>query len=103
MAQHGIANDAFIYVADSAMVTEENLAQISDSPENLFITRLPANYKECARAIQTAVGANQWVENGAIARTPATKNRPNASYRAHETTVTLYEKSASFIVSATQY
>jgi len=98
MAQHGIANDAFIYVADSAMVTEANLAQISDSPENLFITRLPANYKECARAIQTAVGANQWVEIGAIARTPATKNRPNASYRAHETTVTLYEKSYRAIV-----
>jgi transposase len=98
MAQHGIANDAFIYVADSAMVTEENLVQISDSPENLFITRLPANYKECARAIQSAVGANQWVEIGAIARTPATKNRPNASYRAHETTVTLYEKSYRAIV-----
>jgi len=98
MAQHGIANDAFIYVADSAMVTEENLAQISDSPENLFITRLPANYKECARAIQSAVGANQWVEIGAIARTAATKNRPNASYRAHETTVTLYEKPYRAIV-----
>ena len=42
MAEHGIANDAFVYVADSAMVTEEKLAQISDSPENLFITRLPA-------------------------------------------------------------
>jgi transposase len=98
MAQHGIANDAFIYVADSAMVTEANLAQISDSPENLFITRLPANYKECARATQAAVGANQWVEIGAIARTPATKNRPNASYRAHETTVTLYGKPYRAIV-----
>ena len=98
MARHGIAHDAFIYVADSAMVTEANLAQVSDSPETLFITRLPANYNECARAIQTALEADQWVEIGAIARTPATKNRPNASYRAHETTVTLHGASYRAIV-----
>jgi len=29
MARHGVANEAFIYVADSAMVTEENLAQVT--------------------------------------------------------------------------
>ena len=87
MAQHGIANDAFIYVADSAMVTEDNLAKA-----DLFITRLPATYNECARAVQDAVDADQWVEIGEIARAKATKNRPNASYRTHETTVTLYGK-----------
>jgi transposase len=87
MAQHGIANDAFIYVADSAMVTEENLAQA-----DLFITRLPATYNECARAVRDAVDADQWVEIGEIASATATKNRPNASYRTHETTVTLYDK-----------
>jgi transposase len=93
MAQHGIANDAYIYVADSAMVTEENLAQAE-----LFITRLPATYNECARAVQDAVDADHWLELGSIAITPATKNRPNASYRTHETTVTLYGKPYRAIV-----
>ena len=93
MAQHGIANDAFIYVADSAMVTEENLAQAEH-----FITRLPATYGECERAVQVAVDADQWTDIGSIAITPATKNRPNASYRVHETQVTLYEKPYRAIV-----
>ena len=93
MAQHGIANDAFIYVADSAMVTEENLAQAE-----LFITRLPATYNECARAVHDAVDADQWVDLGKIANSPETKNRPNASYRTHETTVTLYDKPYRAIV-----
>ena len=39
MNQHGVADEAFIYVADSAMVTEENLARAGR-----FITRLPATY-----------------------------------------------------------
>ena len=93
MAQHGIANDAFIYVADSAMVTEDNLAQA-----DLFITRLPATYNECARAVQDAVDADQWVEIGEIARAKATKKRPNAFYRTYETTVTLYGKTYRAIV-----
>jgi transposase len=37
MNEHGIADEAFIYVADSAMVTDENLEQAGR-----FITRLPA-------------------------------------------------------------
>lgn len=93
MHAHGIADDAFIYVADSAMVTEENLAQGSR-----FITRLPATYNECDRAILDAVDAGQWIDVGCIAATPASKNRPNASYRVQEQTVTLYEKAYRAIV-----
>ena len=93
MKQHGVADEAFIYVADSAMVTEENLAQAGR-----FITRLPANYNECERAILTAVDADQWVDIGCIAITPATKNRPNASYRVYEEEVTLYNKRYRAIV-----
>jgi len=43
MAKHGLCEGAFVYVADSAMVTPKNLEALGD---NLFITRLPFNYKE---------------------------------------------------------
>jgi hypothetical protein len=39
LAQHGVAPGAYIYVADAALVTEDNLAALGDT---LFITRLPA-------------------------------------------------------------
>lgn len=93
MAEHGVNHDAFVYVADSAMVTERNLAQA-----DLFITRLPATYSECAHAIQSAVDADQWIDIGSIAVAPPTKKRPNASYKVHETIVTLYGKSYRAIV-----
>jgi len=93
MNEHGVADEAFIYVADSAMVTEENLARAGR-----FITRLPATYNECERAILAAVDAERWTDVGCIAVTPASKNRPNASYRVHEETVTLYDKRYRAIV-----
>ena len=93
MSQHGVADEAFIYVADSAMVTEENLAQAKG-----FITRLPATYNECDRSILAAVDAEQWSDIGSIAVTLASKNRPNASYRVHEETVTLYDTQYRAIV-----
>ena len=43
LAQHGVAPGAYIYVADAALVTEDNLAALGDT---LFITRLPATYSE---------------------------------------------------------
>ncbi len=93
MNEHGVADEAFIYVADSAMVTEENLEQAGR-----FITRLPATYNECERAILAAVDAERWTDVGCIALTPASKNRPTASYRVHEETVTLYGKRYRVIV-----
>ena len=93
MNEHGVADDAFIYVADSAMVTEENLEQARS-----FITRLPATYNECERAILAAVDADQWIDVGCISVTPASKNRPHATYRAHEATVTLYDKEYRAVV-----
>ena len=93
MKAHGVAEDAFIYIADSAMVTEENLAQAGR-----FITRLPANYNECERAIGRAIEANRWTEVGPIAVTAPSKNRPGASYRVYEDQVTLYGKDYRAIV-----
>lgn len=93
MNQHGVADDAFIYVADSAMVTEENLAQAGT-----FITRLPATYNECERAILAAVDADQWTAVGCLSGTPASKKRPNAHYRVQEQTVTLYNQDYRAVV-----
>jgi transposase len=39
LAQHGVAPGAYIYVAEAALVTEDNRAALGDT---LFITRLPA-------------------------------------------------------------
>ncbi len=93
LKEHGIADEAFIYIADSAMVTEENLAQAG-----LFITRLPATYNECERAIVRAIDANRWTEVGRIAETVPSKNRPGACYRVYEDQVSLYGKDYRAIV-----
>ena len=64
MARHGLGAGAFVYVADSAMVTEKNLETIGT---NLFISRLPANYTECARVIAEAVDSEAWTDIGKLA------------------------------------
>jgi hypothetical protein len=93
MKAHGVADQAFIYIADAAMVTEENLAQAG-----LFITRLPATYNECERVILRTIEADQWSEVERIARTAPSENRPVASYRVHEEPVTLYDKEYRAVV-----
>ena len=87
LAQHGVAPGAYIYVADAALVTEDNLAALGDT---LFITRLPATYNECGRLIAEAVAHNTWEEVGVLAHTKPTKHRPGTSYKAYEGEVTLY-------------
>lgn len=52
MAQHGLEPGAFVYIADSAMVTKDNLTKIGD---NLFLTRLPFSYNETNRVVSEAV------------------------------------------------
>lgn len=95
MARHGLKEGAFIYIADSAMVTPDNLQAVGN---NLFITRLPFTYNECGRAIKDAVALNQWEDIGTIAITKPTKNRPNAHYKVMEEEVILYEKNYRAIV-----
>lgn len=91
MARHGLGPGAFVYVADSAFVTPDNLKS-ADQKEVQFLTRLPATYKECSRAIGEAVVADNWIEIGMLNQTPATAKRPAAYYRGFETTVELYER-----------
>jgi transposase len=101
LARHGVQRGAYIYIADAALVTEENLAALG---ETLFITRLPATYSECARVIAEAVSHNRWEEVGVLAQTKPTKHRPAAVYKVAENVVTLYGKSYRAVVvhSSTQ-
>ena len=87
LAKHGVAPGAYIYVADAALVTAENLTTLGDT---LFITRLPATYNECGRLIAEAVAHDTWTELGVIAHTQPTSHRPGTTYKAYESAVTLY-------------
>lgn len=87
LAQHGLGPGAFVYVADSAMVTEQNLKAMAG---NRFISRLPATYDACQTAIDQAVTAQAWQELGSLNEVAASKKRPPAEYKAFETQVTLY-------------
>src|SRR5215468_9184772 len=89
MAHHGVQPGAYIYIADAALVTEDNLAALGDT---LFITRLPTTYSECERVIGEAVARNCWEEVGVVAQTPSTRHRPGTFYKVAEDVVTLYGK-----------
>jgi transposase len=95
LACHGVAPGAYIYIADAALVTEDNLAALGDT---LFITRLPATYSECGRVIAEAVARNQWEEVGVLAQTPPTQHRPGTFYKVAEDVVTLYGKTYRAVV-----
>lgn len=96
MANHGLDRNAFVYVADSAFVTTENLAKAGEDIK--FLSRLPATYKECGRVIKDAVERNAWVDMGVIAETDETSKRPSACYKAFDTTVVLAETTYRAIV-----
>jgi len=95
MAKNGLGPGAFVFVGDSAMIFENNLKQVDP---NLFVSRLPATYCECARAIEDAVNSNQWVDLGCLAQIPTKGNRPSATYKVFETAVSLYEKNYRALV-----
>src|SRR4029434_10276822 len=87
LACYGVQPGAYIYIADAALVTEDNLTALLDT---LFVTRLPATYSECGRVIAEAVAHNRWEEVGVLAQTPPTKHRPGTFYKVAAGKVTLY-------------
>jgi transposase len=95
LACYGVQPGAYIYIADAALVTADNLAALRDT---LFITRLPATYSECGRVIAEAVAHNHWEEVGVLAQTPPTKHRPGTCYKVAEGSVTLYGKAYRAVV-----
>lgn len=86
LAHHGVGPGASLDMADAALVTEDTLTALG---ETCFLRRLPATSAACERVIQAAVGHQAWEEVGVRADTNPTKNRPPASYNAHESVVTL--------------
>ena len=95
MATRGLEPGAFIYVADSAVVTEDNLTVVGD---NLLLTRLPLNYNETSRVISEAIDENNWTGIGILNETPTTPKRPPATYRIAEKTLVLYKKEYRAVV-----
>jgi len=95
MARHGLGPGAFVYVADSAMITERNLAVVES---NRFISRLPATYAVCKKAIAEAVDAQNWESIGSLTALPPVKSRPPAEYKVYETTINLYDSTYRAVV-----
>jgi transposase len=95
LADHGVRPGAYIYIADAALVTEDNLTALRDT---FFITRLPATYSECGRLIEEAGARNQWEEVGVLAQTLPTKHRPGTFYKVAEGEVSLYGKAYRAVV-----
>lgn len=95
MAKNGLGPGAFVYVADSAMVTENNLGAMG---QNRFISRLPAIYTACGQAITEAIDSGTWIGLGQLAENAGTKTRPCATYKAVETSVVLYGKTYRAVV-----
>src|SRR5499427_2540268 len=95
LAQYGVQPGAYIYIADAALVTEDNLTALRDT---LFSTRLPATYSACGRVIAEAVARNQWEEVGVLAQTRPTQHRPGTFYKVAESSVTLYGKAYRAVV-----
>jgi transposase len=95
LADYGVRPGAYIYIADAALVTEDNLSALRDT---FFITRLPATYSECERVIGEAVARNRWEEVGVLAQTPPTQHRPGTFYKVAEDVVTLYGKTYRAVV-----
>jgi len=86
-----LGQDNFLYVADSALVTRDNLALMDDWKTGFrFVSRLPASYKECGKAVAKAVKQDTWQDLGTLSEEPVTNKRKPAHYHGFETVVDLY-------------
>ncbi len=94
-----MGQDNPLYVADSALVTEDNLSLMSDEKKGCgFVTRLPMTYKQCGQAISRSVDMDQWEELGVLSQEVSSPQRQPAHYHGFETTVTLYGRSYRALV-----
>lgn len=86
-----LGQDNFLYVADSALITPDNLALMDDFKSGFrFVSRIPASYKECGKAIAKAVRQDTWEDLGTLSEEPSTYKRKPAHYHGFETMVDLY-------------
>jgi transposase len=83
-----------MYIGDSAVITEENLALAADEEKGFrLLSRLPATYKQCSQAIARAVDADDWKDLGELAQQSSAGKRKVARYHGFETELTLYDRS----------
>ncbi len=94
MARHG--KKEFIYVADAALATKENLSLMGDTIR--FITRLPANFGVCGRLIGKAVALSSWQEVGPLSHRTVKGKEVCAGYRLQDLRVDLYGRTYRAIV-----
>jgi transposase len=86
-----LGQDNFLYVGGSALITPDNLALMDDFKNGFrFLSRLPASYKECGKAVAKAVRQDRWHDLGALSEEPSTPKRKPAHYHGFETVVDLY-------------
>jgi transposase len=85
-----LGQDNFVYVADSALVTKENLRLMDDEKNGFrFLSRLPLTFHECGWAIAEAVAEDTWMDLGTLAAESGSGKRKAAHYHGHETVVTV--------------
>jgi len=89
MARHGVKEHEFIYVADSALVTQENLTAMND--DFVFISRLPENFKACKELIRKAA-SGLWEDVGHLSHRIVKGKEIRARYRLQEESIELYGK-----------
>ena len=88
----GVDLSRITYIADSAVVTKENLKAIAGLPLNL-ISRFPETFSLCHDLIERALGDNDWQEVGKLS-----KRTGSASYKITSYTEELYERQYRFVV-----
>ena len=96
MARHGLRDQEFIYVADSALATEANLSVLGDDIR--FITRLPENFGVCGKLIGRSVVFCDWQDVGRLSHRRVKGKEVCASYRLREETVGLYGRTYRAVV-----
>ena len=97
MANHGLCKGAYVYVSDSALVSEANFMEAEKNGTRV-LSRLPATYNECARAIDEAVAAGKWEDVGTLANDSGSEKRPLAHYKTQDVDVALFGKTYRAIV-----
>jgi len=80
-----------VYVADSALVTEDNLKAMGDDLQ--FISHLPETFNLASKLTQAAFARDRWIELGKLS-----PGKKSASYKVQEFKKELYGRQYRFLV-----
>jgi transposase len=94
MTRHGLKE--FIYVADSALITKDNLALMTEGID--CIARLPETFGACGRLINAAVASGPWQDVGHLAHRNVRGKEVSARYRLQEKSLDLYGRTYRAVV-----